>query len=108
MKQKQIRSTDSCNGLPNLSDGMLWTLAVVRAVEAFGIGRGDWTMAKLCGMKSHFGVSAEAFALRLEELGLIEPALRENLRDRLRSRYKACPRSMEPPPRKPTGARARL
>ncbi|MBP5285603.1 MAG: ImmA/IrrE family metallo-endopeptidase [Kiritimatiellae bacterium] len=82
--------------------------AVVRAVEAFGIGRDEWTMAKLCEMKSHFGVSAEAFALRLENLGLIEPALRENLRDRLRSRYKACPRSMEPPPRKPTGARARL
>ena len=41
----------------------------------------------------------EFFALRLEELGLIVPDLRLNLRDRLRAYYKKHPKAMEPQPK---------
>ena len=58
-------------------------------------------MENLCRMKALFGVSAEAFALRLEELGLVAPALRVELREALRTCYKAHPDAMEPPPNLP-------
>ena len=50
-------------------------------------------------MKSHFGVSAEAYALRLESLDLIVPELRIQLRDRLRAHYERHPNDMEPKPK---------
>ena len=57
-------------------------------------------MPVLVYTKDRFGVSAESFALRLESLGLIAPSLRTKLRDELRARYTARPRSMEPHPPK--------
>lgn len=65
-------------------------------VAATGIAPSDWTFDSLVAIKQHFGVSAEAFAIRLEELGLIAPALRLKLRDRLRAYYKSHPKAMEP------------
>lgn len=70
------------------------------AVARLGVGPRQWTMEALVFVKERFGVSAEAFALRLESLGLIQPSLRQTLRDELRARYKAHPRSMEPHPPK--------
>ena len=74
--------------------------AVRGAVARFGVRPGGWTMPVLVYVKERFGVSAEAFALRLESLGLIAPSLRHKLRDELRARYAAHPRSMEPHPPK--------
>lgn len=74
--------------------------AVRGAVARLGIGPRQWTMKSLVYVKERFGVSAEAFALRLESLGLIAPSLRQTLRDELRARYAAHPRSMEPHPPK--------
>ena len=74
--------------------------AVRGAVARLGVGPRRWTMEALVYVKERFGVSAEAFALRLENLGLIMPSLRQSLRDKLRARYAAQPRSMEPHPPK--------
>lgn len=68
-------------------------------VAATGLGPEDWTFDDLVGLKAHFGVSAESFALRLEEFGLISPARRLALRDRLRAYYKSHPKAMEPQPK---------
>jgi len=51
--------------------------------------------------KVRFNVSAEAFALRLEKLGLITPSLRMRFRDELRAHYVQHPKAMEPAPRLP-------
>ena len=74
--------------------------AVRGAVARFGIGPRQWTMKTLVYVKERFGVSAESFALRLESLGLIAPALRQKFRDELHVRYKTHPRTMEPHPPK--------
>ena len=69
----------------------------VRAdVARSGIAPDRWNFALLVMMKSHFAVSAEAYALRLESLGLIVPELRKRLRDRLREYYATHPGAMEP------------
>ena len=65
-------------------------------VARSGIAPDRWTLKLLVMMKSHFAVSAEAYALRLESLGLIVPELRIRLRDRLRAYYRKHPKSMEP------------
>ena len=74
--------------------------AVRGAVARLGVGPKQWTMEILVYVKERFGVSAEAFALRLESFGLIAPSVRMALRDELRARYKSHPRSMEPHPQK--------
>ena len=74
--------------------------AVRGAVARLGVAPDGWTMPVLVWAKERFGVSAEAFARRLESLGFIAPALRIALRDELHARYAARPRSMEPHPPK--------
>ena len=74
--------------------------AVRGAVARLGLRTDTWTMSSLVYVKERFGVSAEAFALRLESLGLIAPSLRQRLRDELRAGYAAHPRAMEPHPPK--------
>ena len=74
--------------------------AVRGAVARLGVKPDGWTMPVLLYVKERFGVSAEAFALRLENLGLITPSLRHKLRDELRAGYAAHPRFMEPHPPK--------
>jgi len=64
-----------------------------------GLGRGDWSLNQLCAFKAHFGVSAEALVIRLDELGLIDRKLRTRLRDDLRAYYKSHPTAKEPRPR---------
>lgn len=71
---------------------------VRKVVAQCGLGRKDWTMHALLTLKVRFNVSAEAFALRLEELGLIKPSVRNRFRDELRAYYAAHPKNMEPAP----------
>ena len=71
-------------------------LTVRTCVAAIGVSPSDWTLEKALPLKAYFGVSAEAFILRLEELGLIAPKLRLALRDKLRAYYKKHPDAMEP------------
>ena len=65
-------------------------------VAQSGIAPDAWTMKLLVMMKSHFAVSAESYALRLESLGLIDPELRVKFRDELREYYRKHPKAMEP------------
>lgn len=71
-------------------------LTVRTCVAAIGVSPSDWTLEKALPLKAYFGVSAESFILRLEELGLIAPKLRLSLRDKLRAYYKKHPDAMEP------------
>ena len=45
--------------------------AVLAAAASIGAGRGDWTYPLVLRVKRRFGTSAEAFAYRLLELGLL-------------------------------------
>jgi Zn-dependent peptidase ImmA (M78 family) len=69
------------------------------AVLQLGIRPNDWSLKMICTLKARFNVSAEAFALRLEALGLIEKYLRQRIRDELHEHYKTHPKAMEPAPR---------
>lgn len=71
-------------------------ITVCTCVAATAIDPGAWTLDAVLPLKSYFGVSAESFILRLDELGLITPKLRLALRDRLRAYYKKHPKAMEP------------
>ncbi len=83
----------------NFAAAFLMPEETVRAeVATLGIRPKDWTMGALVFVKERFGVSAEAFALRLESLGLIAPSARGALRDELRARYTEKPDDMEPHP----------
>lgn len=70
--------------------------SVRRDVAQYGITPGKWTFELLVMVKERYGVSAEAFALRLEDLGLIMPSVRTKLRKRLHAYYAAHPKAMEP------------
>ncbi len=63
---------------------------------AAGVAADGWTIDNVIPLKSYFGVSAESFILRLDELGLIRPKLRLALRNKLRAYYRKHPESMEP------------
>lgn len=70
--------------------------SVRRNVAQYGIAPDQWTFDLLVMVKERYGVSAEAFALRLEDLGLIMPSVRTQLRERLHAYYAAHPKAMEP------------
>ena len=96
-KRRLDESLEQHRFLTDFTAAFLMPGVTVRTyVAATGIGPSDWTFDALVALKRHFGVSAEAFALRLEELGLINASLRLELRDRLRAYYKAHPKAMEP------------
>jgi len=80
------------------ADFLMPAAAVADVVSRAGVTPTTWTMSQLLAFKAHFGVSAEAFALRLEELGLIAKPLRQKFRSDLRARYKSHPTAMEPEP----------
>jgi hypothetical protein len=64
--------------------------AAVRATVAqLGIEAGDWDYGLLLRIKHRFGVSAEAFLYRLDELGLIARKLVAPLRERIHAHYAA-------------------
>ncbi|MBI3986266.1 MAG: ImmA/IrrE family metallo-endopeptidase, partial [Lentisphaerae bacterium] len=68
---------------------LLPALAVRATVSQLGIAPGDWTYELLLRIKHRFGVSAETFCIRLEELGLIEAKLAADFKARIRAHYEA-------------------
>lgn len=64
--------------------------AVREAAHALRLGPGGWTWELLLLEKERFGVSAETFLYRIEELGLLSGSERKAFRARLRERYEAC------------------
>lgn len=63
--------------------------AVRDAVAQLGITPEEWNYEILLRFKQRFGVSAEAFVHRLEEIGLIKPKLRQALKEQIRSYYES-------------------
>ena len=61
--------------------------AVRDTVEQFGIQKKHWSYELLLRIKHRFGVSAEAFLYRLNELDLIDPSLVQPLKDRIHEHY---------------------
>ena len=76
--------------------------AVRLAVRQTGLKPKDWTYEAILQLKVRFNVSAEAFALRLERLDLIEPSIRAGIREQLRRHYADHPDDMEPKPHLPS------
>ena len=72
--------------------------AVRAAVAQTGLTAERWNFKSLLALKTRFNVSAEAFALRLEDLDLISQGLRRQFRDQLHAYYEAHPDAMEPSP----------
>jgi len=63
--------------------------AVVTSVRQTGVAPGDWTWDMLMRLKHRFGVSAESFLYRIEELDLIARPLRDDLKRRIYAYYEA-------------------
>ncbi len=56
-------------------------------VEQLGIQKKQWSYELLLRIKHRFGVSAEAFLYRLDELDLIDPSLIQPLKDTIHKHY---------------------
>ena len=69
--------------------------AVLASAASLGAGRGDWTYRLVLRVKRHFGVSAEAFAYRLLELGLLSDEELAGILGEIRRHY-AAHRNREP------------
>ncbi len=61
--------------------------AVSDTVEQLGIQKKHWSYELLLRIKHRFGVSAEAFLYRLDELNLIDPSLVQALKDTIHEHY---------------------
>lgn len=61
--------------------------AVFNTVSQLGIQKKHWSYELLLRIKHRFGVSAETFLYRLEELELIEPASVEPLKEKIYEHY---------------------
>jgi transcriptional regulator with XRE-family HTH domain len=61
--------------------------AVTDTVNQLGIQRNRWSYELLLRIKHRFGVSAEAFLYRLDELDLIDPSLVQPLKDTIHKHY---------------------
>ncbi len=61
--------------------------AVITSVRQVGIEPDQWTWAMLMRLKHRFGVSAEAFLYRLEELDLIAKFVRDRLKSEIYAYY---------------------
>ena len=61
--------------------------AVLGAAASLGAGRGDWSLPLLLRVKRRFGTSAEAFAYRLFELGLLSETGLSGLLEAIRAHY---------------------
>lgn len=80
---------DSLRAARKFAAFFLMPEAAVRAtVWQLGVGPGGWTWELLLRIKHRFGVSAEAFLIRLRELGLVEEALAARLKARILRHYK--------------------
>lgn len=69
--------------------------AVLSSAASLGAGRGDWTYGLVLRVKRHFGASAEAFAYRLLELGLLSDGELAGILGNIRRHY-AAHRNREP------------
>ncbi len=63
--------------------------AVRATVMQLGVGPKDWSYELLLRIKHRFGVSAEACAHRLEEVGALDPDLRQTFKTRIHAHYDA-------------------
>lgn len=63
--------------------------AVRATVRQLGIGPDAWTYELVLRIKHRFGVSAESFCIRLEELGLITRVGSEAVKKRIQAHYRA-------------------
>lgn len=61
--------------------------AVLAAAASIGAGRGDWTYPLVLRMKRRFGTSAEAFAYRLLELGLLSDTALTGILGAIKAHY---------------------
>lgn len=61
--------------------------AVRQTVAQLGIAPHEWSFELILRIKHRFGVSAESFIIRLEELRLIDPAIASQLKTRIRNEY---------------------
>jgi len=61
--------------------------AVFDTVNQLGIQKKHWSYELLLRIKHRFGISAETFLYRLEELDLIDPALDEPLKEKIYDHY---------------------
>lgn len=61
--------------------------AVRASVAQLGLAPEDWSFELLLRMKHRFGVSAQAYLLRLQELGLIEDRAARQIKVRIASHY---------------------
>ena len=61
--------------------------AVREAVGQLGIQKKHWSYALLLRVKHRFGISAEAFLYRLDELSLVDSALIEPLKEKIHKHY---------------------
>jgi len=61
--------------------------AVRQTVAQLGIAPQEWSRELILRIKHRFGVSAESFIIRLEELGLIDPALASRFKTDIRREY---------------------
>ncbi len=66
-------------------------------VMQLNIGRGKWSYDLLLGMKRMFGVSAESFLYRLDELGLIDKQIKNQILEQIKDFY-ARNNNQEPGP----------
>lgn len=64
------------------------TQAVRGTVAQLGIQADGWSYELLLRIKHRFGVSAESFCIRLEELGLIEAGLAAGFKQKIREHYR--------------------
>ncbi len=81
--------------------------AVRAAVFSLRVKPDDWTYELLLRLKKRFGVSAQAFNIRLKELGLISTARHEEFAKRIARHYKQTGNA-EPQPEKSRFASSRL
>jgi Zn-dependent peptidase ImmA (M78 family)/transcriptional regulator with XRE-family HTH domain len=63
--------------------------AVIASVQQVGVEPGEWSWGMLMRLKHRFGVSAEAFLYRLEELELISKPVRDDLKRAIYAYYAA-------------------
>lgn len=79
--------------------------AVRESAYRLAIGKEDWTWDLLIYAKDRFGVSAETFLHRIEELRLITDLLKKTLLKKLEEHYTACRHAgetdIEPKPTRP-------
>ena len=71
-------------------------VAIASLVDLLHIGKREWTLDLICQLKWRFGVSAETFALRLEELGKIDTALLDQIISEIKTHYREHPERPEP------------